>query len=383
MATEIRRLAAGDYDTALDFINLVFSMAHGPHDFAAMLPLLYQPTDERMACNWVVLEDGKLRALVGVFPLAWHIGGATLRVAGVGGVATHPAARGQGHMQTLMQRAVATMRAEGYDLSWLGGQRQRYQHYGYEVAGTMYNATLGKANLKRAAATQPPLTFTPLAPTDNAGWAAAQAWHAAGGPHTVWVPTAFIQRGRSWRHAPWLARTPAGTAVGYLVANHDGTFVAEVGAADDATAYALLTHWAATRERVNIELSPLEPGLLSRVAAVAESLTVRSSSNWQVFAWPTVLQALLQARVALAPTLPGRVVLEITGAACLAMEVDGTTARVAPTTAAPDLSVGPLEALRVLGGPLRPSQVLALPARALVLDTWCPLPLAWRTQDGV
>ena len=42
-----------------------------------------------------------------------------------------------------------------------------------------------------------------------------------------------------------------------------------------------------------------------------------------------------------------------------------------------------LLAHRLLFGPLKPSEVIELPAAARLLDAWCPLPLYWPTQDRV
>jgi len=42
-----------------------------------------------------------------------------------------------------------------------------------------------------------------------------------------------------------------------------------------------------------------------------------------------------------------------------------------------------LLAHRLLFGPLRPSQIIELPAAAAALDAWCPLPLYWAPQDNV
>jgi len=45
---EIRRLRAEDYDQALDFLNMVFSMANRPHDFLQALPRMWARDDEHM-----------------------------------------------------------------------------------------------------------------------------------------------------------------------------------------------------------------------------------------------------------------------------------------------------------------------------------------------
>lgn len=117
----ITRLQAADFDEAMDFLNLVFSMAYRPHDFARMLPILYRPTEAQMACNRALRIQGRIRAVVGVFPMVWAVGDARLNVAGIGGVAVHPADRGQGYMRDLMARCMADIRKGGFALSYLGG----------------------------------------------------------------------------------------------------------------------------------------------------------------------------------------------------------------------------------------------------------------------
>ena len=125
MSSEINRLQASDFEEALDMLNFSFGFQH-PKNFETLLPALYKAEDEHMSWNWAVRENGRIRAIVGAFPLAWQLGETTLRISGIGGVSCHPRARNQGYMQQLMSHAVASMRAEGYHLSYLGGQRQRY-----------------------------------------------------------------------------------------------------------------------------------------------------------------------------------------------------------------------------------------------------------------
>ena len=79
----------------------------------------------RFATVVFIRRDGCLAAVVGIFPIEWHVGSTTLRMAGIGGVCTDPQRRGQGLMSRLMRHVVDAVRADGYDLSYLGGQRQK------------------------------------------------------------------------------------------------------------------------------------------------------------------------------------------------------------------------------------------------------------------
>ena len=309
----ITRLTAADFDEAMDFLNLVFSMAHRPHDFARMLPVLYRRTDEHMGCNRAIRENGRLRAVVGVFPMTWSVGSATLRVAGIGGVAVHPADRGSGHMKALMTHAVEQIRADGYQLSWLGGQRQRYQNFGYEIAGTGIQMVLNRRNLKSLPEAPPPVEFERLDPTDAAAVRAANGFQARNLAHTVRTEAGFVLRCASWHNEAWVARNARGEVISYLVASPDGRSVTEAGAADDDTLFGLVCAWAHARNNVTVELSPFAPGLVSLFGALADGLAVRPSGNWLIADWPVVVQALLQARATTTPIPDGQVAIEVTG----------------------------------------------------------------------
>jgi GNAT superfamily N-acetyltransferase len=107
MRQPVEQLTLNDFEEATDLLNYVFSQAHGPHAFEELLPKLYRPTEERMRCNYGIRHRGLLVAIAGAYPLAWQVGAATLRVAGIAGVATHPRHRGKGLMRAVVSHCVA------------------------------------------------------------------------------------------------------------------------------------------------------------------------------------------------------------------------------------------------------------------------------------
>jgi predicted acetyltransferase len=149
MSEPIVQLTANDFEDAMDFINLVFSV-YFPIDFPQILPKLYKPSDEYMAHNFAIKRHGKIRAMIGVFPIELIIGGIPLKLAGIGNVSSHPNDRGQGHMKRLMQHCLHVMKAEKYDLSWLSGNRQRYNYFGYEVCGSTCVFHVTKENIQHS-----------------------------------------------------------------------------------------------------------------------------------------------------------------------------------------------------------------------------------------
>ncbi|SVE23296.1 uncharacterized protein METZ01_LOCUS476150 [marine metagenome] len=79
----------------------------------------------------------------------------------------------------------------------------------------------------------------------------------------------------------------------------------------------------------------------------------------------------------------GKVVVGIEGYGAIALVVTDGEARCARTEEEPQVSCDPATCMRLLFGPLAPSQVIDLPQPAAMLESWCPMPLYWARQDGV
>ncbi len=383
MSTTISRLQAADFAEALDVLNLAFGKAP-PRDFAAILPALYQREEEAMSWNFALRESGRIRAIVGMFPLACRWGGASLRVAGIGGVSCHPHARGRGYMQQLMAHCVAVAPGEGFDLSWLGGQRQRYGYFGYEKCGVYYRLTLSQTNVRHAfGATDFGIDFIPLARQDRTHLQGALGLHDAQPFGGLRARHRFYDLLLSWGHRPYVVRARDGRMIGYLVAQADRTGVTELLAVNEGEPELdIAAAWVQRYGNTSFELPPWSR-LLPKLARLSEGVSASSSGNWQIFDWAATLDALLKTRAALGPLVDGAVVVEIAGYGRVALEVRGAAAQCVGTEAAPALQLDALTAMRLLCGPLPPSLVSPLPAAAAPLEQWCPLPLFWARQDAV
>lgn len=127
-----------DTDAILDFADMVFSMASGSTDFEQILPKAYSPARRNTIMHHMIREESGIRALIDVYPETLSIGSEKLQAGYIGTVSVHPKARSKGYMIELMEKVEASLRAEGYDLMILDGNRHRYQHYGFEKAGIKY-----------------------------------------------------------------------------------------------------------------------------------------------------------------------------------------------------------------------------------------------------
>ncbi len=145
MTTQLRNVRLEEFGPLMRLLERAFGHSYG--FFRREYPHLYHPTEE--ACRWayVIEEGGELIAHVGIYPLEVVIRDVRLRIGGIGAVATAPEARGKGYMTRLLRHAVTELRAQNYPLSWLGGDRQRYNTFGWEMAGPAYRLTFTKRSL--------------------------------------------------------------------------------------------------------------------------------------------------------------------------------------------------------------------------------------------
>ncbi|MCL2319948.1 MAG: GNAT family N-acetyltransferase, partial [Treponema sp.] len=137
-----------DYDEVIDLANYVFSHDHRPHDFPAMLPKLYKREYFTDNIHYAAREGGKIRAVVGAYPLELEFPGQSISGRGIGMVSVHPYSRSRGYMKELMKMALDDMRHDGVVFSCLSGRRQRYEYFGYGLAGSVWAFTCGEDNIR-------------------------------------------------------------------------------------------------------------------------------------------------------------------------------------------------------------------------------------------
>lgn len=137
--SEYRKAKPEEREACIEFADYVFSKAHCPHDFETLIPRVYgEGVDSASMHRIAVDERGKIRALIAVLREELEVGGKALQAGFVGTVSVHPKARGEGHMKVLMGEWLKEMR-ETCDIAVLGGQRQRYEYFGFTRGGSQYN----------------------------------------------------------------------------------------------------------------------------------------------------------------------------------------------------------------------------------------------------
>lgn len=150
--TVYRRGNPGDMPRIIDFINYVFSQAHVPHDFKRLLPKVYgdEAPEGQEDFHFLAWQDGQIVGCVALRPTTLVYGGEKLSCGFVGSVSVHPYHRSEGHMKRLMQDMLSYAREQDYDMLILGGQRQRYEYFGFEKGGLLMRFDVSGTNVRHA-----------------------------------------------------------------------------------------------------------------------------------------------------------------------------------------------------------------------------------------
>lgn len=176
--TEYRWATENDYRHIIEFANHVFDPEHWKGDFAEdtskesyfphLLPKLYQNV-KTAPMHRIAVKDGRIVGCVGNFVLPVKAADERLYVVGIGTVSTHPEARREGYMKALMADSVNHAKEVGADYMILGGQRQRYEHWGFEHAGINPCFGINEANVRKTFGPDASFgfSFRKILPTDK------------------------------------------------------------------------------------------------------------------------------------------------------------------------------------------------------------------------
>jgi predicted N-acetyltransferase YhbS len=154
-------LQSPDKDRHLDGISDLFAKSFGDYwrwvDDGNDGYLVGAPYD--WAASRVGIVDGVLATHFGVWDFTMRIGTGTVRVAGIGAVATHRARRSHGLMSQTAADAVSSLRSAGYDMSLLFGIANYYTRFGYVGTFPEHKVSIATRDLNPA---DSPVRFEPF-----------------------------------------------------------------------------------------------------------------------------------------------------------------------------------------------------------------------------
>ncbi len=382
MEKSVVRLTKSDYDEVVDFLNMVFSMNSRPHNFPVLLPALYRRTEESISCHWAIRQQGRIQAVVGVYPTNFVLGGTSLKLARIGAVSTHPNARGQGLMGTLFRRVNQELHEEHYDLAWLGGLRHRYLHFGYEKTGLAWLYTLSKNNLKYLPQAEQSIQLERITHAEPVLIQRLLAFHNKQASFCTRSEQDFSTYCSHWNHK-LLAAYGGKELIGYLVVNQNEREISEIAAVDGQTQLDILAAFVqrTSTYSVRIRVNPLNLTFVRLLEEYAEDVEMSISGNWRILNWEKVIEASLRAKSQIIPLDDGVVSLEIENYGVVEIGVEGLHIHCVPDNKGGVMVLDAPRMSRLLFGPHHPQVFMSLPPEAEILKNWCPLPLYIGRQD--
>jgi len=364
-------------DDFLDFINLVFGFNGNDKDFLKLLPKLYKEEYNPCENNYVVTENGKLKAAIGVFPRTMQVLDETLSVHGVGNVAVHPYSRSKGYMKDLLYQAVQDMIDSGADLADLGGLRQRYQYFSYENAGVLYRFDFSHTSMRHCFGSQPVKNMTFAAVTDekDSVLEKIRALHDTRAMRMQRPAEQFFDIVRSWQETLY-AILEGERFVGYFIGG-----LGELTLCDMADFYDVLRNYVAQRGSVTLSLALHETEMIEASYKICSYVSMGMDQNYSIFNYRKVVGTFLKLKASRIPLADGVLTVQINGIAGtenLKISVTDGKPMVENTEEAPQVVLEHKEAVSFFFGMVSPARTVCPVAAA-----WFPLPLRIDSADHV
>lgn len=386
----VEKLTAKDRDELIDLIDLVFSQAHCPHDFEQLLPKLYGPQADTMKYHYGVRENGKLVAAVLSYPYEIDVNGKLLKMAGIGSVSAHRNTRGKGYMKAIMNTVVKDLQEDGTDLSWLGGQRQRYQYFGYDLCSRDYEFEVSKTNLRhiRGKDYQPAYHFIPFGEGTEGQKLAAFALHNIQLVHAVRDFDEFEEILKSWNQKAYLV-FQGEDMVGYLAAGEDlkngercmnvsECVLAPAGEIQEAV-FSLIKHFHL--DLVTVTVSENQPEYLRQLGRICEGYHCEFSGNYRIFHIRKVVEAFLKAKAERQKLMDGSFCVQA-GEEVFTITVENGAVTV-EAGGTPEISMSAMESNHFFFGMGTPEFCREEAVEYPFLQNWFPLQFGISHQDGV
>ena len=366
-----------DHEDLIDFLNYVFGMNGHDTGFYRLLPKLYRPHYRPEDYNFVVTEDGKLRGAVGAYPIHMNVMDEALSAIGIGNVAVHPFHRGKGYMKDCMKLAMDDAVEKGYDFAVLGGRRQRYSYFGFELAGVSRKYWLDKTNLRHCFGSA----------ENTTGYSAKQItaqdeWVVKAIDELVCSRLSYPVRPKdrlfdvlnNWESRVCAVFAPDDEFVGYFLATN-GDEIREIDCCEGHGIGVLrAAHEFMGVDGLTIKLPEHSNEMCDLLTATAESCSLVHTENYSIFHYEKVVRACMNLRCAISPVCDGEITLLIHGFAGdekLRITVRAGKATVEAYEGKCAVEYTHKQAMNALFG-IAATERRALPAE---VNSWLPLPL--------
>ncbi len=362
----------------IDFINYVFSQAACPHDFKELIPKVYADGRGYSDIHAIVLEDRYVRGVVAQLPNTFSYAGKPLNTGYIGSVSTYKYTRGSGYMIKLMEMQAESAKEKGIDVMLLGGQRQRYEYYGYSPIGGDYRYDFVKANIRHGLkdVCACGIEFVPFKDACGCNIDAAYAVYEKQ-PVTGGRPREdFEIINSSWNSTPYVVKKD-GEVKGYIISGGPegiGEMTLSCPCLVKPVIKAWFEHFGI--RRLSVKCASYDVRLNRELASFAESYNLTACFHARIVNLKNVLEATMSLRKATSGLPDGEMIVQMDEETPLLVKVENGEISVNETDKAPDVKLDRLSMQQFLFSYNR----FAAPDMEAPAD-WLPLPLHLYAAD--
>ncbi len=138
----IQRCGSAEYSQMLVMLNTAFGHSGETwfeENLSNCTPFEKDAQANEIANHFIAVSEHQVIGAVGAYPVDWAVSFGDKKYAvnayGIGQVSCLPEYRNRGVMTGLLNAAASEMSARGCTVSFLGGDRWRYSHFGYDFGG--------------------------------------------------------------------------------------------------------------------------------------------------------------------------------------------------------------------------------------------------------
>lgn len=364
------------YDELIDFINYVFGFNGKTKDFKTLLPKLYKPEYNPSYSNYIITEDGRIKAAIGSYETKCNVCGIELKCRSIGNVSVHPYSRSKGYMKDCMNHALQDMIDDGIHFSTLGGRRQRYNYFGYDSSGVLYTFTINDDNMRHKLGSDRVSAFDVVEVTQDSNDILDKIFGliSKGVFSELRDRKALYDILKSWQSQVFATFNKAGDFAGYVI--KEGDKISETGVVSDEDFLGIITsvYDYTSPGHLSVYVPAFKRSYIEQLYDFAEWMGVSSPMFFNILDYRTVIEAFFRLKSTYIKLPEGNLCLLIHGFAGdekIKISVDSGEILVKYTEMMPDME---LDHIHAMGFLFRPEYFGRdeLPAFA---SKWFPLPL--------
>ena len=358
----------GEKREIIPFINEVFG-----EDFPLILPKAYGDNQYYEEYHHLVKENGTITAVIGDYEQDFFIQDMLLKIGCVGSVSVAKKARGKGYMKLLMQKTEESMRKNQVDLAILGGLRNRYGFFGFEIGGYVYEFHFAEENIRHTIGWEHDGAVI-LKKVDEKDSILDDIYALYRKQHLVWCRTRedFYVKSVTWNQEIVQIQID-GAFGGYLIIKGNSIAELELVNWDKNTALRVIKACMVRNKdtSLHLQVQGWQRKNLHTWYTVAESYSLRTGCSYKILNYPNTIKALLGLKKTYADLEDGECVFEIKGIGSFLIQVKGNEIQVKETTGQKvDLILTEQEAVTVL---FSPAGAFYLGKQKKCLKNWFPV----------